>query len=41
MGQLITVFDKLYDLANNAPRAIDVLRSTLLTLATAGMTLDL
>ncbi|QNA75401.1 type IV secretory system conjugative DNA transfer family protein [Streptomyces sp. So13.3] len=37
-GQLMTVFDKLFDLTSNTPRATDVLRSALMTLAERGCT---
>jgi hypothetical protein len=38
-GQVLTVFDKLFHLSEGTPRALDVLRSTLLTLALQGHTL--
>jgi hypothetical protein len=39
MGQVTTVLDQLFALSANAPRAIDALRSALLTVALAGLTL--
>jgi hypothetical protein len=38
-GDVLTVFDNLYALSSSAPRAYDVLHSTLLTLAMTGYTL--
>ncbi|MGW6571395.1 type IV secretory system conjugative DNA transfer family protein [Streptomyces sp. NPDC054945] len=37
-GQLMLVFDKLFSLSINTPRAYDVLRNTLMTLAECGYT---
>lgn len=39
MGNLLSVLDSVFDIQANAPRALDVLRSTLLTLAMAKLTL--
>jgi hypothetical protein len=33
------MLDRLFDLSSNTPRALDALRSTVLTLALAGLTL--
>ncbi|MFJ6901772.1 type IV secretory system conjugative DNA transfer family protein [Streptomyces hokutonensis] len=38
-GQLVVAFDKLFDLTSSTPRAVDVLRSTLMTLAQGGYTI--
>jgi hypothetical protein len=38
-SDLVTVFDRLFDFSSNTPRALDVLRSTVLTLVEVGMTL--
>jgi len=38
-GRLMQVFDKLFDLTTNTPRALDVMRNTIMTLAGAGFTL--
>jgi energy-coupling factor transporter ATP-binding protein EcfA2 len=38
-GQLVVAFDKLFDLSANTPRAVDVLRSVLMSLAYCGYTI--
>lgn len=38
-GRLMRVFDKLFDLTTNTPRALDVMRNTIMTLAEGGFTL--
>ncbi|WP_274562382.1 type IV secretory system conjugative DNA transfer family protein [Streptomyces spiramyceticus] len=37
-GQLMLIFDQLFELSRNTPRAFDVLRNTLMTLAMRGRT---
>ncbi|OEJ61056.1 hypothetical protein BGM19_26640 [Streptomyces agglomeratus] len=37
-GQLMSIFDQLFELSRNTPRAFDVLRNTLMTLAMRGRT---